>query len=237
MEELIPINPNNPNNPVSARDLHTFLESKKDFSSWIKAKIEKYGFVENIDYLVLPQKGELENQRVRIEYALTLNTAKELAMVEGNKKGKMARRYFIACEERLKSITQKPMSLEEMMINQLQARIEDRKRIEQIESKVNKLIEDKEEAGKEMLLLDRSAEAMPEESMRAKIMRIVNAYRRATLKGYSEIWNIVYDRLYYRYKISIRKYKKRPGESNLDVAERNEFLDKIFVIVSNELVI
>ncbi|MFS1539527.1 MAG: antA/AntB antirepressor family protein [Candidatus Phlomobacter fragariae] len=32
---------------VNARDLHVFLESKQDFSTWIKKRISEYGFVEN----------------------------------------------------------------------------------------------------------------------------------------------------------------------------------------------
>ena len=43
---LIPITENNGKRAVSARDLHAFLESKKDFSSWIKDRIEKYDFVD-----------------------------------------------------------------------------------------------------------------------------------------------------------------------------------------------
>ena len=38
---------------VNARDLHAFLGSKKDFSNWIKRRIDKFGFVENLDYRVL----------------------------------------------------------------------------------------------------------------------------------------------------------------------------------------
>lgn len=41
--------------------LHAFLESKKDFSSWIKNRISKYGFVENVDYEVFAQLGENPN--------------------------------------------------------------------------------------------------------------------------------------------------------------------------------
>jgi len=38
----------------------------------------------------------------KIEYALSIDCAKEISMVEGNEKGKQARRYFIECEKRLK---------------------------------------------------------------------------------------------------------------------------------------
>lgn len=89
---------------VSARELHEFLEVGRDFSTWIKDRISKYEFVENTDYITLPKKGELENKGLqgKIEYFVTLDMAKELAMVEDNDKGKLARKYFIECEKRLK---------------------------------------------------------------------------------------------------------------------------------------
>lgn len=112
---------------VNARDLHAFLEIGKDFSTWIKDRIDKYGFIEGEDYTVLnlpagvvmasdslekevlfdDQKtgGALQStgynsfgQQGRKEYAITLNMAKELAMVQNNEKGQEARRYFIECE-------------------------------------------------------------------------------------------------------------------------------------------
>lgn len=81
---------------VSARELHSFLECKEEFAHWIKQRIEQYGFVGGVDFTTYrenPQKG-----RPRIEYALSLDMAKELAMVERNEKGKQARQYFIECE-------------------------------------------------------------------------------------------------------------------------------------------
>lgn len=44
---------------VNARDLHKFLENKQVFSTWIKARIQKYGFVENEDFIL--EKGFLKN--------------------------------------------------------------------------------------------------------------------------------------------------------------------------------
>lgn len=86
---------------VSARELHAFLESKQQFADWIKNRIEKYGLVENQDYTTFSEI--YEKGRPRINYALMLDTAKELAMVEANEKGQQARRYFIECEKQLKS--------------------------------------------------------------------------------------------------------------------------------------
>ena len=48
--ELIKITEQNGKKAVSARELHAFLESKRDFSNWIKDRIEKYGFIEGVDF-------------------------------------------------------------------------------------------------------------------------------------------------------------------------------------------
>ena len=49
MNELIPLQPQTINGnaveTVSARTLHEFLEVGRDFSNWIKNRIEKYGFI------------------------------------------------------------------------------------------------------------------------------------------------------------------------------------------------
>ncbi len=101
--ELIKITERNGQQAVSARELHKFLESKQQFADWIKDRIEKYGFVENQDFEVFQNFMKNPNGgRPLTEYALTMDTAKELSMVEGNEKGKQARRYFIACEKQLK---------------------------------------------------------------------------------------------------------------------------------------
>ena len=100
MQELIKITENNGNQAVSARELHAFLESKQDFSNWIKNRIEKYGFVENQDFEVFNKFIENPSGgRPKTEYILSMDMAKELAMVEGNEKGKQARKFFIECEK------------------------------------------------------------------------------------------------------------------------------------------
>ena len=38
-------------NSVNARDLWKFLESKQDFSNWIKGRIKKYEFAKNVDFI------------------------------------------------------------------------------------------------------------------------------------------------------------------------------------------
>ncbi len=100
MNELIKITEENGRRAVSARELHQFLGSKQQFADWIKSRIEKYGFVENQDYEVFHNlMNNPDGGRPTTEYALSVDMAKELSMVENNEKGKVARRYFIECEK------------------------------------------------------------------------------------------------------------------------------------------
>ena len=84
---------------VNARELHAFLEVQTRFNDWIKNRVDEYGFIENQDFIAFTEN--LVNGGRRIEYALSLDMAKELSMVERNEKGKRARQYFIDCEKRL----------------------------------------------------------------------------------------------------------------------------------------
>jgi len=94
-------------NMVSARELHEFLEVGRDFSTWIKERIKKYKFVEGEDFVLAPQNGGASwGGHNKKDYALTLNMAKELSMVENNEQGRRARKYFIECEKTLLALRQ-----------------------------------------------------------------------------------------------------------------------------------
>lgn len=92
MEEIIKITEHNGKRAVNARELHQFLESKYQFANWIKERITKYGFVENQDYEVFKENLKNSNGgRPQIEYALSVDMAKELSMVRDIEKGRMTR--------------------------------------------------------------------------------------------------------------------------------------------------
>ena len=97
---------------VNARELHRFLEVGKVFASWIKDRIEQYNFIENIDYGVFTATGNnLSGGRPSKEYAISIDMAKELAMVERSDEGRKIRRYFIECEKRLKQVANQSVPL------------------------------------------------------------------------------------------------------------------------------
>ena len=94
------------NQPVqlcNARELHAFVESKQEYATWIKNRINEYGFIQDEDYLVITERT---NGRPRKEYHITLDMGKELGMVERNERGRQIRQYFIRCERTLKALQQ-----------------------------------------------------------------------------------------------------------------------------------
>lgn len=82
---------------VNARELWEKLESKQQFADWIKNRLAD--FSEGLDYLVHKIMKQLPSGAKHvIEYTLTLDTAKHLAMLERNENGKKIRQYFIEIE-------------------------------------------------------------------------------------------------------------------------------------------
>ncbi|ENJ9496958.1 antA/AntB antirepressor family protein [Escherichia coli] len=125
--QLIPVFNGTIDNEIAllcnARDLHAFLGVKKVFAAWITNRISEYEFIENQDYILLSNLGKQTSGRGghnRKDYHLTLDTAKELAMVERNEKGRQIRRYFIECEKKLRNIqpvqTEQQFTAEEIIL-------------------------------------------------------------------------------------------------------------------------
>lgn len=87
---------------VNGRELHEVLQSKQDFSTWVKKRLMECDAEEKRDFDRLHKKMEANNATM-IEYIIKLDTAKEMAMLERNEKGKQVRRYFIQVEKKFKA--------------------------------------------------------------------------------------------------------------------------------------
>ena len=104
MEQLITIKKSDGGKDVvSARDLYNFLsiDDGSNFTKWAKVNIEEM-FIQNVDYQILRVTYE-NGGRPGIDYAIILDTAKQISMMSRCEKGKKARLYFIECEKALKS--------------------------------------------------------------------------------------------------------------------------------------
>lgn len=122
-------------NSVNARDLWVALESKQDFSTWIKARLEQTYAVENEDYGVFHKTVEnLKGGRPLLEYALSLDLAKNISMLEKNEKGNQIRKYFISCEKQL--IQQQSHSLPQTYLEALESLVESEKRNQALQERI-----------------------------------------------------------------------------------------------------
>lgn len=101
MQELIKVNYNDDKPVISARELHSYLGVGTHFRDWFP-RMTEYGFVENTDYTPLifehPQNGQPTK-----DFAMTVEMAKEICMLQRNDKGKQARQYFIDLEKQWNS--------------------------------------------------------------------------------------------------------------------------------------
>lgn len=104
MNELLKVNYDNDRITLSARELHEFLEIKTKYKDWFP-RMCTYGFDENVDYRAMAQKRATAqgNETTYVDHEITLDMAKEIAMIQRSDKGKEVRQYFLELERRWNS--------------------------------------------------------------------------------------------------------------------------------------
>lgn len=115
-------------NAVNARELHDKLGVKRDFSNWIKDRLE--GFTEGQDFTVAKigecfETGKGGKTR-KIEYVISLDVAKHIAMLERNEQGRKIRQYFIEVEKEFRRQTSKTLPAPEVILSTLYTEMERR---------------------------------------------------------------------------------------------------------------
>jgi len=106
MYNLIKVTEKDGQQLVDARELWYGLESKQEFAHWIKNKvINNPFFEEDTDWIVFDKSiinsdnVSVAGGRPQINYILTLDTAKKVAMAEQTERGNKVREYFIEAEK------------------------------------------------------------------------------------------------------------------------------------------
>ena len=138
MNDLIKITKNNINgseiNSVNARDLHSILEVKKAFTTWIETALNNTYAEEGKDYLKL--KTSLEGSGYQIDYILSTEIAKHIAMMSKVPKSKEIRDYFIQIEKEFYQ-QKRVLTTSEQIILLAQGHQEVEQRLTQIELKID----------------------------------------------------------------------------------------------------
>lgn len=107
-QELLPIVVQGNKQVVDAALLHRKLKSSGRYYDWINYRIKEYGFRENEDFFMLKKVQHIGPGKPSNSFFLTLDMAKELAMLEKNETGRAIRRYFIQKEKELRGVIQLP---------------------------------------------------------------------------------------------------------------------------------
>jgi phage anti-repressor protein len=102
-------------NSVNLRDVYFWLESKQEFTTWAKSRTTD--FSEGVDYFVDKKINKDNNMIIQIDYIVSIDVAKNAAMMERNEKGRLFRKYFLDTERKyyalLESIAEKSTLLED----------------------------------------------------------------------------------------------------------------------------
>ena len=97
MDELIKIEIKNNQQLVSGRELHKFLEIGTEYMKWF-SRMTNYGFIENVDFMVIVKNDEDDTAfggiRKSTDHLMTLNMAKEISMLQRNRKRKTSKNIF-----------------------------------------------------------------------------------------------------------------------------------------------
>ena len=96
---------------VYGTELYEYLGSKQEYSNWVKNRLRECDSVEDTDFTTILSKST--GGRPKQEYIIKLATAKEMAMLEHNQKGKQVRRYFIRVEDKYKEAKKKATQTEQ----------------------------------------------------------------------------------------------------------------------------
>lgn len=223
-----------PNGRVDARNLQIFLESSQQFADWMKSLIENYDFQEGFEVFHKNVKNP-NGGRPRTEYELSISCAKEICMVSRSEKGKQARKYFIAMEEKAKEI--KSLSPAEILMQQAKFMLETEKQLQDQEKRLSKIESRQQEAQLSLQTLDLTTSVeLKEKSTRSKISELMRSYVEVNCLDYRQTWRKLYSDCYYSYHLDLRQRAKlrtlKEGRkvSPMDIAEELGMLEQLWTL-------
>lgn len=227
------------NNQALTNSLLVAKEFGKSHDNVLKAirSLISEGVVKNNETPMF-EEMEYKNEQNGQSYPMFVMNRNGFTLLAMGFTGKKAMQFKLAyieafnkLEEEIKK-SAKPMSqleIAQIAINQL---VEQEHRLSNVEQRLDRMEEERIENGKLLLEAEISENKVPEVTMRNKIRKLVNQYSAATNTSQRDVWNSIYDNLYYAYGISVNSYRDKDCKSKLDIAEKHGFLGKMFDIVS-----
>ena len=89
---------------VYGTELHGVIKPKGRYREWVGSRLDDVGAIKDDDY----QTAEVPfpSGQTKKDHIIKLSTAKEIALLERNEKGKQVHRYFIQVEKKYKKFSQ-----------------------------------------------------------------------------------------------------------------------------------
>lgn len=229
MDEIIPlVNGSSGEKKVDLKLLHAFLGVKTEFRHWVKRRIDKYSFKEGRDYTRSFLTG-LTEADMSYDYEATISMAKQLTMLENNKRGRDAREYFIAIEEEFTKQRKEAPQLTpaQMFLESAKLLNNHEDRLKAIENAIVYQENNVQEARDAALSLPGPSVELKAASTRQLLLERINYYVAST-KGaisWQETWRMLYQKAVYRLNVHFTK-----GEPKLDQIERKGKLDLLYAL-------
>ena len=190
---------------VYGTELYKVLQVKSNYTTWIERRFNDIDAIENEDYEVFSKNGiNLKGGRPSLEHIIKLDTAKEMAMLERNQKGKEVRRYFIQIEKKYKEQAAKPLSVQEQIRLIAQGNVE-------LEQKIDNVKQDLEQFKQDMPVLgieeNKITSAVRKAGVKILGGKESNAYNDKSLR--SKLYSDIYRELKRQFDVTTYKAIKR----------------------------
>lgn len=132
---------------VYGSELHEVLGAPSVYREWVKRRLSDIDATENEDF----QGVEISTPsgQTKKDHIIKLDTAKEMAMLERNDKGKEVRRYFIRVEKKYKAASLATQELSPQLQVMINLEIEQKRQAEKIEH-----VEERIESIREVVAID-----------------------------------------------------------------------------------
>jgi len=132
---------------VCAKELHRFLRVSTRWDIWVQRRIKEYEFSQGTDFI------EIKNDHNEYgELRLSLDTAKELCMVERNDQGRQARKYFIEIEKRWQA-QRDAMTPAERLLEQAKWAVEQERKLAALDQRQDKMESKQDKTEAKLMLL------------------------------------------------------------------------------------
>lgn len=133
---------------VYGSELHEVLEVKSNYREWIKRRVLDIDAEEDEDFTTV-EIPTVSGGTSKKDHIIKLDTAKEMAMLERNEKGKQVRRYFIQVEKKYKSASLATQELSPQLQVMINLEIEQKRQAEKLEH-----VEERIESIREVVAID-----------------------------------------------------------------------------------